>query len=182
MISHQLFEKIYNQHYAGLYYFAKRYVGEQKEAEDIVAESFIKLWRAEGTFEGEQSIKAFLYIVTRNGALDHLRATSKQGLIKDEYFFLFSQDHVTTMQEDDIKAAVLRTLLESVDQLPPKCRKIFKMGYLEGYSNEQISKLLGLSYQTVKNQKVRGLKMLKDRFAGIDVFLSFLLIFQWLFV
>jgi RNA polymerase sigma-70 factor (family 1) len=182
LISRHTFEKIYNRYYASLYYYAKRFVIEQKEAEDIVADTFIKFWKAEGRFDGEQPIKSFLYTVTRNSCLDFMRAAKRQDIHYEEYHYLYSQDEAAFFLEDDVRATVLRLLLESIDQLPPKCRKIFKMAYLERISNEDIAKQLDLSYQTVKNQKVRGLKILKDRFAGVDVFLSPIFIFILLFV
>jgi len=127
-----------------LYYFAKRFVLDRQDAEDIVAESFIKLWRLRENFDNPQSIKAFLFITTRNGCLDFLRASQRQG---------------------------------NNSKVPPNCRQIFKMAHMDGMKNEEIARKLELSYQTVKNQKVRAIKILRVAFNGRDLSIVTLLMF-----
>jgi len=62
-----------------------------------------------------------------------------------------------------IRAEIVREIEEAVSQLPPQCRKIITMSYMEGMTNREIAQEMGLSLQTVKNQKNRALGLLKKR-------------------
>src|SRR5215831_4289447 len=152
----EAFDSIYNTHYASLYYFAKRFVVDRQDAEDVVAETFIKLWRLRENFESAQSIKAFLFITCRNGCLDFLRADQRLNNNKKDFTYIAMQDSELTIAQDEVKAELLKKLYEEIEKLPPKCKQIFKMAYFEGLKNDEIAERLQLHYQTVKNQKVRA--------------------------
>lgn len=176
--SKEVFSGLYNSHYASLYYFAKRFVVDRQDAEDIVAESFIKLWRLRENFDNPQSIKAFLFITTRNGCLDFLRAAQRQGNnMKDFIYTVMQDDTELVYAQDEVKAEVLGKLLAEIEKLPPKCKQIFKMAYFDGMKNEAIAQKLELSYQTVKNQKVRAIKILRVAFNGRELAIVTLLMF-----
>src|SRR5882724_3972264 len=110
----EAFNGIYNSHYASLYYFAKSFVNERQDAEDIVAESFIKFWRLRENFDNPQSIKAFLFITTRNRCLDFLRAAQRQSNNKKEFAYSSNQDSELIHAQDEIKAEVLNKLLGEI--------------------------------------------------------------------
>jgi len=59
------------------------------------------------------------------------------------------------------QAELLQRIYEEIEKLPKKCRQVFKLAYLDGLSNEEIAELLHINYQSVKNQKVRALKILR---------------------
>jgi RNA polymerase sigma-70 factor (ECF subfamily) len=55
----------------------------------------------------------------------------------------------------------MQRIYEEIEKLPKKCRQVFKLAYMDGLGNEEIANLLNITYQTVKNQKVRALKILR---------------------
>ena len=157
----EAFEAVYHAHYASLYYFVKRILNDRFEAEDIVAETFVKLWNLRHNFETAGNIKAFLFISARNACLDFLRSVQRQTTNQQALQYILLQDSDFTFAQDEIKIEVLRQIYTEIENLPPKCRHIFKLAYLEGLRNEEIALKLGLSYQTVKNQKLRASRMLR---------------------
>lgn len=155
------FEAIYAAHYGPLYYFVKRIINERPEAEDIVAETFVKLWNLRANFETPNNIKAFLFITARNACLDYLRMAQRQNTHQQAFQYISLQDAEFTVVHDDIKADLLGQVYTEIENLPPKCRQVFKLAYMDGLKNEEIARLLSLSYQTVKNQKLRASKILR---------------------
>jgi RNA polymerase sigma-70 factor (ECF subfamily) len=74
-----------------------------------------------------------------------------------------------------IRMEVFNELYREINQLPEQCGKIVRMGYIEGMKNEEIARELGLSIQTVKNQKTRGVMLLKRRLPP-EIFIFLLLV------
>lgn len=159
--SQEAFEAVYKSHYASLFFFVKRFLNDRAEAEDITAETFIKLWKIRHNFDSHQNIKAFLYITARNACLDCLRARQRSSGMQQELLYLLLQNNDVTFIQDEVKADVLKQIKDEIEHLPPKCKQIFKMAYLERLKNADISEKLGLTIQTIKNQKVRAIKLLR---------------------
>jgi RNA polymerase sigma-70 factor (ECF subfamily) len=160
--SKEAFAAVYNMHYSRLYGFIKKLVDTREEAQDITAETFVKLWRLHANFNTEENIKAFLYITARNACLDYLRYRQRQTVNKQAFgYTLTEQDEAIPAPNDEIKTAVLKQLHSEIEHLPTQCKRIFKMAWLEGKKNAAIAEQLSLTEQTVRNQKARAIKILR---------------------
>jgi len=62
---------------------------------------------------------------------------------------------------DDVKTLVLKAIHKEIEKLPRSCRQVFKMAYLEGLSNSQIAETLSINNQSVRNHKLRAIKILR---------------------
>jgi RNA polymerase sigma-70 factor (family 1) len=151
--------KLYNR---PLRYFAEELVHDRQEAEDIVAETFIKLWARYAHFESLLSIRAFIYITTRNACLDYINLSHKKDNRNKELFYLSSDDEQPIIHSM-IKAEILGEIYREIEALPQECKKVFKLCYLEGLRNQEIADLLKLSIHTVKNQKARAIRLIRIR-------------------
>lgn len=168
------FSFIFREYYAALCAYAEKITGVQHQAEDIVEDVFMKIWMKQLQFDNLDHLKNFLYKTTRNACFDHLRRTEHSK----ERQMQFHQLQLQWESASDfhlIRTEVYRNIYRAIDQLPEQCGKIVRMGYLEGKSNEEIATTLGLSIQTVKNQKSRGISLLKLRLPP-ESFALFLLI------
>ena len=148
-------------HAKSLGFFANRLVNDQLEAEDIVADCFVKLWERRASFPTEENIKAFLYISCRNACLDYLRRLKVKSLAQQAYL------NQQNAQEDDIlnhivTAEVLAILNEEIAQLPDNYKQVFKLLYFDLKKTDEIANELGLSEQTVRNYKARAISLLKS--------------------
>jgi RNA polymerase sigma-70 factor (family 1) len=167
-------EKVLKQFYSPLCLFAERLVVDRAASEDIVGEAFVKLWHKRTGFENLQNLKAFMYITVRNACLNHLKQAKRESLSKKQLAYITGEKEEFVLNEM-IRAEVLREIMLEIDNLPEQCRKILKMGYLEGLKNQEIADLLKISVHTVKNQKARAIQLLKVRLRDRDV-MSFLLL------
>ncbi len=165
------FKALYYKYYDSLVLFGQKFIHDQAMIEDIVQESFIKLWMRRNNFDNAYAIRAFLYKAVRNACvnhLDHLRVRQKfnqevaSHVYSDEYFV----QHV-------IEEEVHRIISEAVQQLPESAREIYLMS-LNGVKNNEIAEDLSISINTVKTQKMRAKKILREKLKNIYTILLWL--------
>lgn len=169
------FEELFKDNYAKLCHFAFQFLKDNDTAKDIVQEVFVTYWNIDSrpAFD-TSSTTAFLYSSVRHACLNKLRRQKLElGYINDQEADP-SEDAVALNAM--IRSEVMTELHKIITTLPDNCQRIFRMGYLEGLKNPQIAAELGISVNTVKTQKKRGLQLLKmrvnpDFFALISIFL-----------
>ncbi|GAB3910427.1 RNA polymerase sigma factor [Mucilaginibacter boryungensis] len=174
MVDPNSFEIIFRKFYPSLCFFAERITGSHDDAEDVIEELFVKLWNKQLQFETEQHLKAYLYRSAKNACLDFLKVSERSDM-RNTFFAEergYSED---AYLNEIIRAEIISEVYHAIESLSPQCSKIITMSYLDGKSNQEIADELNLSVQTVKNQKGRGLAMLKQRLPN-DKFQLLLLI------
>jgi RNA polymerase sigma-70 factor (ECF subfamily) len=155
------FATAFERYYLTIYHFAKKFIDNGADAEDITAESFIKLWRHAEQPEGIQNVRTFLHVTTKNACLDYLKTHKGHKKKEEEISFLDRQDTRNAFALAEIKAEVLEEVYAEIEKLPKKCREIFKLSYIEGMKINEVAEHLQISEQTVSNQKTRALKLLR---------------------
>jgi len=159
------FRIIFSRHYKALCYFASTIVANDQEAQDLVQEVFSTLWDKRAGFRTAASIKAFLFISTKNACLNFLKSRERLTLKEKEFSYLQpGAEMAGTGAFDPVltETEILQHLYAEIEQLPAQCRRIFKMSYLEGRKNDDIARALQLSYNTVRAQKLRALKLIRS--------------------
>lgn len=152
-------ELVFKEYYGSLCYFASKYLQDEEVIEDIVQDIFITLLEKKTQFQSETHLKNFLYLSVRNGCLNYLRNLRS----RDRYIAsLPSGDQEESFEDNIILTEVHRELAAAVGKLPEECRKVFELCYFQGLDNDSAAKELGLSINTIKAQKARGKKMLKE--------------------
>jgi RNA polymerase sigma-70 factor (ECF subfamily) len=156
------FSTVFREYYAVLCAFAGKIIQESADPEDLVNDVFLKLWNRRQVFEDVRHLKDFLYKSTRNACFDTIKRTlhSKE---RQAVFLETQAEWETAADLEMIRLEVFRELYHEINQLPEQCGKIIRMGYIDGLKNDEIARQLGLSVQTVKNQKSRGILLLKRR-------------------
>ena len=146
--------------YAPLCYFAERILHDRPASQDIVEDSFMKLWKKHTDFSSLQNIKAFLYITTRNAALNHLKQHQRNTASIRELAYLRGEadDHVLN---SIVRAEVIAEIYQQIERLPTQSKKVLKMSIFQNMRNHEIARALDVSVHTVKNQKVRAVQILR---------------------
>nr|WP_226904951.1 RNA polymerase sigma-70 factor [Pedobacter schmidteae] len=161
--NNQALAHFFDFHYKPLSYFATRLVQDAMEAEDIVANCFVKLWKRHEQFETASNIKAFLYISCRNACLDFLKHLKRKTAAQEEYFKQLAESEENILYQI-IEAEFLQLLNEEIQLLPDKCKEVFNLIYFEGKKTDEIAVQLNLSVKTVRNHKARAVALLKTAF------------------
>lgn len=163
------YSSFFNFYYAPLCYFATQLIRDRPAAEDIVKDTFIKLWQKHADFESAQNVKAFLYITVRNASLNHLRHMAVRENTQKELRYLGRDREDAVALNAMIKTEVLKEVYYQIEKFPEKRKHIFKLAYLEGMKNEEIAALLDISVSTVKTQKARAILALRTHFSDTQL-------------
>ncbi|MBE8721268.1 RNA polymerase sigma factor [Sphingobacterium pedocola] len=156
------FEYIFHRYYNRLCVFASNFVDETKEAEDIAEEAFVNIWNSKRDFQSILHLKSSLYQTTRRIGLNKQTARHRRMIRTDNYLANQEQFQESQLQHI-VYAEAMGELYEAIKNLPPKAQQIIKATYLEGKSNQEVADEMGINLQTVKNQKLRALTILRNR-------------------
>ena len=152
---------VFKAYYPALCDFAGRIIGSEA-APDVVEDLFMKIWAGNVQYNDADHLKAYLFRSIKNACLDFIklskRAQDRNSLFTEEHTFNES-DYLTSI----IRAEVVMELYAAIAELPTEKGRIIKMTFLEGKTNQETADELGLSIQTVKNQKLRGLALLRKK-------------------
>ena len=150
-------------HGSSLRYFAYRIVRDKYVAEEIVSDSFVKLWTGKDRIKSESSIKAFLFISTKNACLDHTNL-ARNKIIHDNEML----DELVSTNEDVltkmIQLELVKLIVEEVEKLPKQQAQIFRMTYFEHKETDEISSELGVSANSIYFARSKALAALKKAF------------------
>jgi RNA polymerase sigma-70 factor (family 1) len=149
---------LYKELYPSIFTLANKMVNNTQEAQDICTESFVKLFQSEEKFETLQNLKAYLFTITRNACLNALKRQEKHSLGHKELQYLM--ENKDDIFKNEVEADLIGMVYAAIENLPEKCRNIFKMT-LMGYTPEEIAGHYNISISTVRNQKARGVKLLR---------------------
>lgn len=147
---------LFDTFYPRLFAFSLKYVTVKYAAEEVVANTFLKLWQRRRKVHKIENIKAYLYQSVRNGSYDYLKK-------KDKYIPLDLKHHdsIVQMNEYILEEEVHAIIINALNTLPPKCREVFKLSCIEGLKYKDIAEDLQITVNTVKSQRARAIQLLK---------------------
>ncbi len=167
------FEKVYDDYHEKIHRHLVRMVGEA-EAEDLTQEVFAKVSRGLKTFRGESRISTWIYQIATNSALDRIKSKSSVTSDHEPIDSIDNLDQNKVVWIGENKSAVDQQLLRKemnacirrvVDRLPENYRTVIVLGELEGFNDNEIAEILGLSLQATKIRLHRARKKLRAELA-----------------
>lgn len=161
----QAFSYIFSLFYAPLCFFCNRLVTNKPAAEEIVQDILYKLWEKNGDFATLSAIKAFLYISTRNAAMNCIDKEQRKAK-RASNIVIEEEETEDLITREIIYAEVLNELRAEINNLPEQCSKVIKMMYDDDMKPQEIADELNIKVSTVYNQKMRGISILKTRLSG----------------
>jgi RNA polymerase sigma-70 factor (ECF subfamily) len=163
------FQEIHNAFRPKILRYLKRFVGEH-EAEDLTQEVFIKVNQALETFKGESQVATWIYRIATNAALDRLRRASSRGETQkrplEDELEVVDIDMRTGEKRPSLESSLIHKEMDYcirslVDNLPQHYRAVIVLSELEGFRNDEIANILGISLGTVKIRLHRARTRLK---------------------
>jgi RNA polymerase sigma-70 factor, ECF subfamily len=161
------FEFLYHLHSRRVYALCLRMMNNPSDAEDLMQEAFLQLFRKIGTFRGESAFSTWLHRMTVNVVLMRLRKKSLPVASLEE---TTDPDDETGGPRKDIGAPDLRlsgavdrvNLERSVEKLPPGYRTVFVLHDVQGYEHNEIADIMGCSVGNSKSQLHKARTRLRD--------------------
>jgi RNA polymerase sigma-70 factor (ECF subfamily) len=156
-------ELLFRRLYPRLCAYAKKFLMDSDDAEEIVQEVFYSLWKHRSRLDEDKSLNSYLFTSVKNSCLNHLNSLSNKTKHAELMRFLYVQeaaDNVNSYHallakdlEQDFNAAL--------EHLPSECRKIFELSRTEGLKYKEIAHKLNISIKTVETQMSRALSKLR---------------------
>lgn len=156
------FNTVFHSYYRPLYYFTRKLIDNKEEAEEIVLNSFLKLFQRCALVESIDALKAFLYITTKNNCFDYLRA-SKSLRTRQKEFMAKMENEVELQYYYEIEQPLVVIVNEALKELPKECRKVLEMLIIQDRKPDEVARDLNIAVSTVYNQKSKGIESLKTK-------------------
>lgn len=158
-------QALYDKYSKGMYLVALRYSKMQQEAEDIIQESFIKVFKNIKNFRKDSSLAYWIKRIVVNTALNHQRSK----------LYLYPMVDVEELnnwsdRENIISSLNYEELLNLIQELPTGCQVIFNLFAVEGFKHHEIAKMLEISEGTSKSQYSRAKSLLSEKILSRESF------------
>jgi RNA polymerase sigma factor (sigma-70 family) len=141
----ELFNEIFNQHYAKVFRLCKGYMnGNEEQASDITQDVFIKVWEHLESFRGESNISTWIYKISVNTCLLHLRKQSTKKEVKIEEMPSIAYETYSLEEEEK-----LQQMYVCIHKLQEKEKAIILM-VLEGIEYSQIAEIMGITSENLR--------------------------------
>lgn len=146
---------------------ALRVTGDREEAEDVVHDAFVAVWRKIGRFDAERgSLRSWLLTVVRNRAIDRIRARRPGMDLEDADERALLRTGPNPTWEEALRNTSAGDVRGALATLPEEQRRAVELAYFEGYTYRQVAELTGVSHGTANGRMRLALGKLRDALAG----------------
>ena len=172
--SNECFEELVSRYETKAYNLAMRLTRNQEDAEEVLQDVFVTVYRKLSGFEGKSKFSSWLYRVTANAAFMKLRKRRTERAVPtdDIHTVILAQGRVEQSlnfeADSRANAQELRDALgKAIGRLPDDYRAVFVLRDIDGLSNKEVSDILGLTIPAVKSRLHRSRLMLRRRLKKI---------------
>lgn len=158
-------EQMYKEFYGYAMSISLRYTYSQDDAKDLVNDSFVKVYKKIGLYKGEPAFKYWLRRLIINTAIDAYR---KQKKIVQEGLEVV-ENEPDTYDVDGLEQLNINDILSLFDQLPEIYRVTFNLYEVEGFSHEEIAKMLSIKVSTSRSNLTRAKQKIRNLYHQVNV-------------
>jgi RNA polymerase sigma-70 factor (ECF subfamily) len=157
------FRKLFDAYAQKLISFVFAIVKAKDISLEIVDEVFIRLWKNKQNISNIKNIRVYLYTAVKNASLNHLSRKAFAQITEpfNDIDILINDDQVPDKQM--ITAELFNKIHEAVNELPPRCKMIFKLLREDGLKYKEVADILNISENTVDAQMVIAVKRIREK-------------------
>ncbi len=148
---------LYESFYPSMYAICLRYAKNAQQAEDILHDGFLKVFKNLHQYQPGTSLKSWIKRIVINSAIDQYRKNSRAHLEDIDTVY-----DLSTVEPGANSKLVEEEILNCVQQLSPTYRTVFNLYIMEGYSHKDISKVLNISESTSRANLVKARSKLRE--------------------
>ena len=179
----EVYISLFREHYVALCSYARRYVGRKDVAEEIVSDTFLKIWENRASLRINTSLKSYLFQAVCNNSLYYLRKLKKDAALDAYFMDTVSENIAFSVLTNDIEEQSLTMdnvnarIEQAVGELPEQQQRVFRLKRFEGRKNKEIAEMMDISVKTVEMHLSKATlalrKKLKDQ---LPLFFLFMLL------
>ncbi|MBN3583888.1 sigma-70 family RNA polymerase sigma factor [Algoriphagus aestuarii] len=168
-----IFDGEFMPHIDSMYNFGYRLTFDEDDAKDLVQDTYLKAYRFINSFEQGTNAKAWLFRILKNSFINEYRKKSKQPAKVDyqEVETYYNSDDVDYQSTTDLRAESVKGMLgdeisNALNSLAVDFRTVIILCDLEGFTYEEMAKILDIPIGTVRSRLHRARNLLKDKLRG----------------
>jgi RNA polymerase sigma-70 factor (ECF subfamily) len=180
-----LFSELFRQTHPRLMGYCHLFVKNKRDAEDIVQECFLGLWKNRQKIDLHKSVESLLFVSVRNRCLNYLKEHSRysfdalhDGVIANELQYLYQIDFAEK-KELSLEEQLVEALKKAIEELPARKKEIIIKNKLQGMKQKEIAGELGISVKAVEKHlheaKLELKLKLDNQFPSLSILIYFLL-------
>lgn len=150
-------QQLYNRFASKMYGVCLRYTGNADDAQDILQDGFVKVFRKLDSFRGEGSFEGWIRRIFVNTAIEHFRRKNYLQPVTEK-----EESQIESKTVSALDGLSEKDILKLVQQLSPGYRTVFNLYVVEGFSHKEIASMLDISEGTSKSQLSRAKVILQD--------------------
>src|SRR6266853_1789973 len=164
------FRQLYTQHSSLLFALALKILSDRTEAEDVLQETFVQVWKTAASFDDQRGKPLGWFIMlARSRAIDRLRSRKTRARLTDSAGQDDSQiPTATTPADDAVASEAQRTVRDALGKLPDEQRVPIEMAYFGGLTQFEIAERLSQPLGTVKTRIRTGIIRLREQIGGVS--------------
>jgi len=147
---------LFREYYVSLCSYSRRYVGRKDIAEEIVSDTFLKIWENRKQLEINTSVKAYLFHAVCNNSLNYLRKLKTESNL-EEYFRETSSENLgfeVASEEIEEQSLIMENMSQKIEaavmMLPVQQQRAFRLKRMEGKKTKEVAEIMGLSVKTIE--------------------------------
>ncbi len=152
------YKALYQLFFERLYRFSLSMVKSAEAAEEIVSDVFIGVWQQRSRIDSIENLPVYLYVSAKNYSLNYLSKKSKEIIT---YFGDYETDAAGFYADPEqlfITSEMVKRIENAINQLPPKCKIIFRLIREDGLKYKEVAEILNISVKTVEAQIAIAMK------------------------
>lgn len=154
------FDAIYKAYSSGMYMLCLRYTRCDDDAQDVLQEAFIKVFRYRKQYDADKPIGAWIKTIVIRTALNYIRENYRFQLTDNDYHFDESVINEESNNEDSTE--MKQKLIKVLQALPEGYRTVFNLFAIDNLSHKEIAEYLGISEGTSKSQYSKAKNMIRQ--------------------
>lgn len=156
------YKEIFFTYHTRLLRFAQTFVHDRQSAEEIVSDVMMKIWEKRKDLPGVSNLRVYLYISTKNTALNYLAKQKKVEVVSIEHLNLDFASNYLNPEQLMITAEMVRRINNAINMLPPRCKLVFKLVKEDGLPYKEVADILDISIKTIDNQLAIALRKISE--------------------
>ncbi|CAN5680360.1 RNA polymerase sigma-70 factor [soil metagenome] len=151
--------ELYKLFHKRLQHFARAIIRSDEIAEEVVDDVFVKLWSRREKVNEIDNLTVYLYIAVKNQSLNALSRKAEQLVTESfDYLDIEIEEAIGDPVELMITGEMMHRMQKSVDDLPPRCKMIFKLIREDGLKYKEVAQILNISVNTIDVQMAIAVK------------------------